>query len=259
MGQTLLFPDPKPLDRRLGKNFFRRTPRRPGVYLMKDASDRVLYVGKARDLKQRLNNYRVANPDRMPRRHLRMVREVARIEFQFCASESAALKHESKLLRSLKPKFNRAGVWPGKPRFIVWHLIGQQLELGVVETPEPNWRRFGPLNGSAMGLHHSLARLLWLAVNPGRACTELPPGWTQGKLAPRVLIDCQDSANETAAALAAFFWQSPDNFVRWLGLRFSDRTHPFERAVIESEMETLKEFSTKREQSPVRGRQLPLL
>src|SRR5580698_5102212 len=114
MAQALLFPDPKPLDQRLGRKFFRRAPRRPGVYLMKDASGKVLYVGKAKDLKQRLNNYRLANPDRMPRRHLRMVREVSRIEFQFCADEAAALRRESKLLRALKPKFNRTGVWPGK-------------------------------------------------------------------------------------------------------------------------------------------------
>ena len=87
MSPTLLFPDPLPLDERLGGKFFRRAPDRTGVYLMKDADDRVLYVGKAVDLKRRLNNYRVANPDRMPRRHLRMVRQVARIEFQFCANE----------------------------------------------------------------------------------------------------------------------------------------------------------------------------
>src|ERR1700728_4625135 len=120
MAQTLLFPDPKPLDQRPGRKFFRRAPRRPGVYLMKDANGKVLYVGKAKDLKQRLNNYRLANPDRMPRRHLRMVREVSRIEFQFCANEEAALRRESKLLRILRPKFNRAGVWPGKTWFIVW-------------------------------------------------------------------------------------------------------------------------------------------
>ena len=166
MAQALLFPDPRPLDQRLGAAFFRDAPRKPGVYLMKDAADNVLYVGKARDLKQRLNNYRVANPDRMPRRHLRMVREVATIEFQFCPNESAALRHESKLLRSLKPRFNRAGVWPGKPRFIVWRMNGEELDLGITEIPETHWRRFGPLNGSARELHHALVRLLWLATNP---------------------------------------------------------------------------------------------
>jgi predicted GIY-YIG superfamily endonuclease len=259
MGQTLLFPDPKPLDQRLGKRFFWRTPRRPGVYLMKDANDKVIYVGKAKDLKQRLNNYRVANPDRMPRRHLRMVREVARIEFQFCANEAAALKHESRLLRSIKPRYNRAGVWPGKTKFIAWRFTEQRLELGVVETPEPDWRRFGPLNGSAHGVYCSLARLLWLAVNPGRTCSELPPGWARGDLAPRVTIDCQESAAETAAALAAFFWQSSDDFLLWLGSRFSQRTHPFERSVIESEMGTLKEFSIKRDQPRAAGSQLALL
>jgi excinuclease UvrABC nuclease subunit len=102
---------------------------------MKDAGDRVLYVGKAKDLKQRLNHYRTANPDRMPLRHLRMVNEVSRIEFQFCPTEAAALKHEKKLIRSLKPKFNRAGVWPGKAKFIAWRVEGDALEISVTETP----------------------------------------------------------------------------------------------------------------------------
>ena len=89
MAQLLLLPDARPLEKRLGRKFFRRAPRRPGVYLMRDKADEVVYVGKAKDLRQRLSHYRVANPDRMPRRHLRMVREVQRIEFQFCANESA--------------------------------------------------------------------------------------------------------------------------------------------------------------------------
>ncbi|MFZ0826029.1 MAG: GIY-YIG nuclease family protein [Verrucomicrobiia bacterium] len=259
MGQTLLFPDPKPLDQRLGRKFFRKAPQRPGVYLMKDANDKVLYVGKAKDLKQRLNHYRVANPDRMPRRHLRMVREVDRIEFQLCSSEAAALKHESKLLRSLKPKFNRAGVWPGKARFIVWRLTEHQLELGVVETPESNWRRFGPLNGSARGLYRSLVRLLWLALNPGRPLSEIPLGWLSGDLPATVAIECGKSAEEVAAALDRFFWHSPQDFVAWLGSRFCERIHPFERTLIDSESEIVGEFfSRKQAQSEVRH-QLVLL
>ena len=259
MGQTLLFPDPKPLDQRLGKKFFRRAPSRPGVYLMKDADDKVLYVGKAKDLKQRLNHYRVANPDRMPRRHLRMVREVDRIEFQFCSNEAAALKRESKLLRTLKPRFNRAGVWPGKTKFIVWRLTGQQLELGVVETPEPDWRRIGPLNGSADGLYHSLARLLWLALNMGRPVSELPLGWLRSELPTTVTIQCRQSAEEIATALDTFFWNSPHDFILWLGSHFSERIHPFERAVIDSQMEIVSEFFSHEKQPTETRHQLALL
>ena len=202
MGQMLLLPDPKPLDERLGRRFFRKAPKRAGVYLMRDAADNVLYVGKAKNLQQRLRNYRIANPDRMPRRHLRMLREVARIEFQFCPDEAAALKHESKLLRSLKPRFNRAGVWPGKTRFLVWRFAQAHLELAVTEVPEPAWQRFGPLGGACRYLHHTLARLLWLALNPTRAYADLPAGWAQGDLAPQVTIDCRQSAPEVAAVLA---------------------------------------------------------
>ncbi len=259
MGQTLLFPDPKPLDQRLGRKFFRRAPRRPGVYLMRDASNRVLYVGKAKNLKQRLNNYRLANPDRMPRRHLRMVREVTRIELQFCASESAALKHESKLLRSLKPKFNRAGVWPGKTRFMVWRIQEYQLELGVVETPETNWCRFGPLKGSAIAVHGALCRLLWLALNPDRPISNLPLGWLSGEASPNVLINCGQSADELAKILDKFFWHSPDDFILWLGSHFCERIHPFERRFIETEMEVLKHFSEKPERALNASHQLALL
>jgi predicted GIY-YIG superfamily endonuclease len=259
MGQMLLIPDPKPLDERLGPRFFRKTPKRPGVYLMRDATDNVLYVGKAKNLQQRLGNYRIANPDRMPRRHLRMLREVARIEFQLCPGESAALKRESKLLRSLKPRFNRAGVWPGKTRFIVWRFVQEQLQLAVTDVPEPAWQRFGPLGGAARYLHQTLARLLWLALNPDRAYTDLPAGWARGDVAQSVVIDCKQSVQEVAAALDVLFWRSSDEFLLWVGARFSERTHPFERAVIESELETLKEFSAKQMLAVPNGRQLALI
>ena len=54
MMQMLLIPDPRPLVERLGRQFFRQAPERPGVYLMRDAAGAVLYVGKARNLRKRL-------------------------------------------------------------------------------------------------------------------------------------------------------------------------------------------------------------
>jgi hypothetical protein len=259
MAQLLLIPDPKPLDKRLGKKFFKKAPRRPGVYLMKDAQGKVVYVGKAKDLKQRLNSYRLANPDRMARRHLKMVSEVARIDFEFCQTEAAALKHEKKLIRSLKPKFNRAGVWQGDPKFLVWRADGSALELNVVETPQLGWQRFGPLGGGAVYLQRSLARLLWLTVNAERTISELPQGWMRGDVAGLMRVECGARAGEVIAALEVFFFEVPDNFLLWLATQCSRRTVPFERRFLEAELEGLKEFGDRQPKDLEQRRQLTLL
>jgi len=130
-GQQFLFAPEKPLVKRLGKRFFKKIPRHTGVYKMRDAQGQIVYVGKAKDLRQRLRSYRVANPERMGRRHLRLLQQVTRIEFDLCPNETVALKHEAKLIRELKPKFNRAGVWQGKPQFLVWRFSEQAIEFGV--------------------------------------------------------------------------------------------------------------------------------
>jgi predicted GIY-YIG superfamily endonuclease len=255
----LLIPDPRPLDERLGKSFFRDAPARAGVYVMRDAEEKVLYVGKAKDLRQRLRHYRIANPDRMPRRHLRMVRAVTRIDFEFCEDESAALRRESELLRSLKPVFNRAGVWPGKARFFVWRWTEEALKLGVVDVPEIGWERFGPLGGGAHSLHGALARLLWLALNPRRTVVELPAGWARGEMPGLASIQCGNASAEVGRVLAALFWEAPEVFAAWLAERIGVPTHPFERAILEEDLTAVTEFSARLARSGKHRQQLALL
>src|SRR5439155_6390067 len=101
---------------------------------MRDTNDVILYVGKAKNLRKRLGSYRVANPDRMPRRHLRLLRAVVRIELQECPDERTALARESEVLRAVRPRFNRAGTWPAPPRFLGWRCVEQRLLLAVAET-----------------------------------------------------------------------------------------------------------------------------
>src|SRR5258706_12643742 len=137
MTQLLLFPDPRPLVERLGQDFFREAPDRPGVYLMRDDKNTVLYVGKAKSLRKRLGSYRVANPDRLPRRHLRMLRIVNRIELHECADELAALARESLLLRALKPRFKRVGTWLGTPRHLGWRVHRGRLDVSVSSNVKP--------------------------------------------------------------------------------------------------------------------------
>ena len=111
-GQLWLFDPPKPLVERFGEEFFRKVPARPGVYFMCGESEGVLYVGKARNLRKRLGSYRVANSERFPRRIIRLLHQVRRIEWDECPTEEAARYREELLICVLAPKFNAVGkVW----------------------------------------------------------------------------------------------------------------------------------------------------
>ena len=111
--QLWLFPHPRPLVERFGSDFFRQLPTRPGVYLFCGPTEGVLYVGKAKNLRKRLESYRTANPERLPRRIIRLLHRVTRIEWDECPSEAIAGYREELLIAVLQPRFNAAGkVWP---------------------------------------------------------------------------------------------------------------------------------------------------
>jgi len=240
--QCLLFPDARPLVERLGRDFFRQLPEQPGVYLMRDAQDTVLYVGKAKNLRKRLCSYRVANPDRMPRRHLRMLRAVERIELQVCPDESSALARESALLRALKPKFNRAGTWPMKPRFLAWRCAEAQFELTITETPAPDGRQLGPLGSGAVFLRVVLVRLLWFAVYPQRGIAGMPAGWVQGRLENPTIIHRGADDQEVNIFVEGLFAGEVDAFCQWVRARMKDGLHPFEKAAVEADLEFIRDF-----------------
>ena len=76
----------------------------PGVYRMLDAQARVLYVGKARNLRAGVSNY--ARPAGHSGRIDRMIRETASMMFLTTRTETEALLLEQNLIKQLKPKYN---------------------------------------------------------------------------------------------------------------------------------------------------------
>lgn len=216
--QQRFWPDPQPLVERLGRDFFRQLPEVPGVYLMHGAADLVLYVGKAKSLRHRLGSYRVANPERMKRRTLRLLRLVERIAWEECADESAAIRREAELLRTLKPRFNRAGVWPGPKWFLAWRARPDGLELAVMASPENGWHAVGPFGAQARHLHRALVRLLWCRLHPDAGLAGMPAGWFQGGHGPRVLLSAASAARSAEAAqrLTGFVSGDDPEFPQWL-------------------------------------------
>jgi excinuclease ABC subunit C len=80
-------------------------PRGPGVYLMKDALGRVIYIGKAKNLRNRTAHY-FTQPATEVRRTAELVREIADIDFLESETEVDALLLEARLVKDIRPKYN---------------------------------------------------------------------------------------------------------------------------------------------------------
>lgn len=84
----------------------REFPQSPGIYLMKDVAGRVIYVGKAKNLRSRAGSYflKAAAEDS---RTANWIQEIADIDFVPCDSEVDALLMEARLVKDVQPKHNK--------------------------------------------------------------------------------------------------------------------------------------------------------
>ena len=82
-------------------------PHKPGVYLMRDRLNRVIYVGKARDLRKRVSQYFMESKKRTADAKTRALLEsVWDLEWHTVRSEPEALLLEGKLIKEFRPKYN---------------------------------------------------------------------------------------------------------------------------------------------------------
>jgi DNA polymerase III subunit epsilon len=155
---------------RAGANFKKvhladRLPRCPGVYLFRDAAGRVLYVGKAKDLRTRVRSYfsgdgRVKIAD--------LLRELAAIDHHPCATELEASVREVRLIQHHRPRYNRRGRNP--ERYCYLKLTHERFpRLSVVRRVQADGARYlGPFGSAGQ------AELVKAAIEdalPLRRCT----------------------------------------------------------------------------------------
>ncbi len=82
-------------------------PDRPGVYFMRDSKGRVIYVGKAKSLRNRVRSYFTGVENHVPKTR-KLVRDVRDVTWRETGTELAALLEESKLIKNYLPVYNRA-------------------------------------------------------------------------------------------------------------------------------------------------------
>ncbi len=138
----------------------RHLPHSPGVYRLVDSRGRVLYVGRAVDLRRRVASYW---GDLRDRRHLQgMVSAVSRVQAVVCASEHEAAWLERNLLEVHKPRANRSRGGQEVPTLVALNSSSASPRLEAVHSPRTGaWRHFGPYLGgdrarlAVSGLHRA--------------------------------------------------------------------------------------------------------
>ncbi|MCB2227631.1 MAG: excinuclease ABC subunit UvrC [Desulfarculaceae bacterium] len=171
------------------KQALAHVPLNPGVYLMKDARGRVIYVGKAKRLKNRLTSYTrpLSGPDWYATKVAIMVSHVASVDFVITSSEKEALLLENTLIKKHRPRYN-ADLRDDKS-YPYFRLTRQHEfpRLSLVRRPKlgDGAKYFGPFQsaGAARQTMYLLQRIFPLRrcsdaalKNRGRPCLDYETG-----------------------------------------------------------------------------------
>jgi len=148
-------------------------PSRPGVYLFKDAEGRILYVGKARVLRDRVRSYfQASRPAELHK--VRMVEEIADLDLVVTDSEMEALALENNLIKRHKPPYNVRLRDDKNHPYLKLTLAEEYPRLHVVRRPAEDGNVYGgPYIPASLGRRTaSLARKLFGI----RSCKEILNG-----------------------------------------------------------------------------------
>ena len=234
-----------------------RLPDQPGVYLLRDAAGRLLYVGKAASLRKRVSSY-FQRTAALPPRIAHMVRHVADVEVRLAASEAEALLLEERLIKGRKPRYNVAfrddKTYPMLkitkepfPRLLVTRR--RQKDGAVYYGPYPD-----------AGLMHEAVRFL-RRVFPLRTCRSFPKTpcleYHLGQcLAPCAGYIRAESYQRIVDDLVAFLHGRRDQLLQDLSrrMRQASRDQRFEEAArLRDQIEALTSVIVAKEKSLMAG------
>lgn len=123
-------------------------PTTSGVYLMKDSSQQIIYVGKSKNLKNRVSSY-FQKSNNHPKKVERMVNHLTNFEYILTDTEFEAFMLECKLIKEIQPMYNRMMKTPKAYTYIVfrWQKGRYQLEVTNSLDSKDIHYFFGPFTG----------------------------------------------------------------------------------------------------------------
>lgn len=194
-------------EQKFGAEFLSAVPTSPGIYRYLGALGEVLYVGKAKNLRRRLNTYRLASPKKRHRKMRTLVRLASRLEIEPLATEEEALLREGELIRSLRPPHNVEGAYEFLYPSLGVGMWDKHLLLAATTEPERYAELPITFHGCfrsrlrSMSAFEALTELMSLVAHREKT-TRLP---TAPRLRGSRLVGFRQVPPEVLAALPGFF------------------------------------------------------
>ena len=145
-------------------------PRAPGLYRFTDENSRLLYIGKAKDLRQRVGTY-LTNASSHRRKVLDLIRHIRAVDVEVTGSELEAALREAEEIRRCQPPYNRLSKHLPQVAFLKLTINDPFPRLAIASRVSRRaGRYFGPFRGraSAQAAQALLARLFRLRTCPAR-------------------------------------------------------------------------------------------
>ncbi|GAA0180829.1 GIY-YIG nuclease family protein [Clostridium sediminicola] len=121
-------------------------PTSPGVYLMKDSLDNIIYIGKSKNLKKRVNSYFYELSNRSSKID-KLVKNIKDLEYILCDTEFDALLLECSLIKKYKPRYNKLMVNHEKYPYLSVTYKEKYPKIDVVlQKQNDGSLYFGPFN-----------------------------------------------------------------------------------------------------------------
>jgi DNA polymerase-3 subunit epsilon len=143
-------------------------PRRPGVYLFKDRTGSIFYVGKAKNLRTRVRSYFYGDDRRTTST---MLAELSEIDYRVCPTELEASVTELRLIHAYRPRHNRRSKPPKASHWLA--LTDERFpRLSITRTPkQDSLMCLGPFRRQKVAA--AVREAIWDAV-PIRRCSGAP-------------------------------------------------------------------------------------
>ena len=197
---------------RLRRELARDVPTGPGVYLFRDRHDRVLYVGKATDLRARVRSYFAGSQQRRPVEHALEATE--QIETRPVGSSFEASLLELELILRLRPDANRRSAHPERSCYLTLTTGERVPRLSVTTTHHPGEVSVGPLRSRSQAQAAAAAVRAAFGLRSCRPAQPEDDGSCLAGLLGRCAAPCHGGRNVDAyaeAVHAAAAWLRGDD------------------------------------------------